>query len=63
MGIEDNMSRGSLFYKTSLKHKATVFTIGSRGDVLGSQLEVPVIVPHAAQKSSVKVVFSGLKFF
>ncbi|KAL0273486.1 UNVERIFIED_CONTAM: hypothetical protein PYX00_006139 [Menopon gallinae] len=60
MGIEDNVSRGSLFYKTSLKHKATVFTIGSRGDVLGSQLEAPVIVPHAAQKSSVKYPYEAL---
>ncbi|GLV37846.1 Vacuolar protein sorting 52 [Carabus blaptoides fortunei] len=50
MGIEDNASRG-LFHKTSLKHKGTVFTIGSRGDVLAQQLEAPIIVPHAQQKN------------
>lgn len=55
MGIEDTASRGGLFHKTSLKHKTTVFTIGNRGEVLTSQLEAPVIVPHAAQKASTKV--------
>lgn len=55
MGIEDTASRGSIFHKTSLKHKATVFTIGNRGEVLTTQLEAPIIVPHAAQKSAVKV--------
>lgn len=49
-------SRGSgLFYKTPLKHKSTVFTIGSRGDVLSAQLEAPVIVPHAAHKIEQRV--------
>lgn len=50
MGIEDTGPKG-LFYKTSLKNKGTVFTIGDRGVVLDSQLEAPIIVPHAAQKS------------
>lgn len=52
MGIEDNSSR-NLFYKTSLKHKGTVFTIGNRGDVLAQQLEAPIIIPHAQQKNRV----------
>lgn len=57
MGIEDTgASRGSgLFYKTPLKHKSTVFTIGSRGDVLSAQLEAPIIVPHAAHKTDQRV--------
>lgn len=52
MGIEDNSNR-SLFYKTSLKHRGTVFTIGNRGDVLAQQLEAPIIVPHAQSKNRV----------
>ena len=57
MGIEDmGSSRGTgLFYKTPLKHKSTVFTIGSRGDVLSAQLEAPIIVPHAAHKIEQRV--------
>jgi len=57
MGIEDmGASRGTgLFYKTPLKHKSTVFTIGNRGDVLSAQLEAPIIVPHAAHKTEHRV--------
>jgi len=44
-----------LFYKTPLKHKSTVFTIGNRGDVLSAQLEAPIIVPHAAHKTEHRV--------
>lgn len=56
MGIEDTVSRGGLFHKTTLRHKATVFTIGNRADVLTAQLEAPVLVPHAAQKAGYKVI-------
>lgn len=63
MGIEDTASRGGLFHKASLKHKTTVFTIGNRGEVLTTQLEAPVIVPHAAQKSSTKVTFFFYSIF
>lgn len=49
MGIEDTANR-SLFGK-SLKNKATVFTIGNRGDILAQQLEAPIIVPHAETKN------------
>jgi len=38
-----------------LKNRSTIFTLGSRGNVLTSELEEPVIVPHAAQKSEKKV--------
>lgn len=55
MGIEDTATRG-LFNK-SLKHKATVFTIGNRGDVLAQQLEAPIIVPHAETKNRVFIFF------
>ncbi|XP_046999659.1 vacuolar protein sorting-associated protein 52 homolog [Schistocerca americana] len=59
MGIEDTGPKG-LFYKTSLKNKGTVFTIGNRGDVLTSHLEAPIIVPHAAQKNENKYPFEAL---
>ncbi|KAG8039551.1 hypothetical protein G9C98_008194 [Cotesia typhae] len=49
MGIEDTVNRG-LFHKASLKHKGTVFSIGNRGEILNSQLEDPIIVPHTASK-------------
>ncbi|XP_034181748.1 vacuolar protein sorting 52 [Osmia lignaria lignaria] len=50
MGVEDNVGRG-IFHKTTLKHRGTVFSIGNRGDVLNSQLEAPIIVPHTATKT------------
>lgn len=52
MGVEDTASR-SRFYKATLKHKGTVFSIDTRGQVLSSQLEAPIIVPHTASKTRV----------
>ena len=52
MGFDDNTNRG-LFYKSVLKNKGTVFTIGHRDQVLVQQLEAPIIVPHAQQKNQV----------
>lgn len=54
MGVEDTAGRG-IFHKTILKHKGTVFSIGNRGDVLTSQLEAPIIVPHTASKTRVNM--------
>ncbi|XP_014476190.1 PREDICTED: vacuolar protein sorting-associated protein 52 homolog [Dinoponera quadriceps] len=50
MGVEDTAGR-SMFHKTTLKHKGTVFSIDTRGEVLSSQLEAPIIVPHTASKT------------
>ncbi|KAG5344807.1 VPS52 protein, partial [Acromyrmex charruanus] len=50
MGVEDTAGRG-LFHKITLKHKGTVFSIDTRGQVLTSQLETPIIVPHTASKT------------
>ncbi|XP_053985995.1 vacuolar protein sorting-associated protein 52 homolog [Hylaeus anthracinus] len=50
MGVEDTVGRG-IFHKTTLKNRGTVFSIGNRGDVLTSQLEAPIIVPHTASKT------------
>ncbi|XP_067001896.1 vacuolar protein sorting-associated protein 52 homolog isoform X2 [Anabrus simplex] len=59
MGIEDTASRVP-FIKTSLKQKNTVFTIGNRGDILTTQLEAPIIVPHAAQEQDNRYPFEAL---
>lgn len=50
MGVEDTAGRG-IFHKTTLRHRGTVFSIGTRGEVLNSQLEAPIIVPHTASKT------------
>lgn len=50
MGVEDTVGRG-IFHKTTLKHRGTVFSISTRGEVLTSQLEAPIIVPHTASKT------------
>ncbi|PFX27268.1 Vacuolar protein sorting-associated protein 52-like [Stylophora pistillata] len=62
MGIEDNAKRDILFQMNivALKNRSTIFTLGSRGSVLTSELEEPVIVPHAAQKSEKKYSFESL---
>lgn len=52
MGVEDTASRG-IFHKTTLKNKGTVFSIDTRGEVLSSQLEASIIVPHTASKTRV----------
>lgn len=54
MGVEDTAGR-SIFHKTVLKHKGTVFSIGNRGDVLTSQLEASIMVPHTASKTRVNM--------
>lgn len=59
MGVEDNVGRG-IFHKTVLKHRGTVFSIGNRGDVLSGQLEAPIIVPHTASKTRVKITCFGI---
>lgn len=51
MGLEDTVTRSIFSKATSLKNKSTVFSIGDRGDVLNQQLEAPIIVPHAQQKT------------
>lgn len=51
--------RRSRFFssRVALKNRSTIFTLGNRGNVLTSELEEPIIVPHAAQKNDRKVVF------
>ncbi|XP_012226650.2 vacuolar protein sorting-associated protein 52 homolog [Linepithema humile] len=58
MGVEDTVGRG-MFHKTTLKHKGTVFSINTRGEVL-SQLEAPIIVPHPASASKTRYYYEAL---
>lgn len=58
MGVEENANKGLFAKTTSLKNKSTIFTIGNRGDILTSQLEAPIIVPHVQQK--IKYPFEAL---
>jgi Vps52 / Sac2 family len=56
LGAEEGAGSGvggagkGFFFKPSLKNRSTVFSVGSRDEVLTSQLEAPIIVPHAQQK-------------
>ncbi|NXK01461.1 VPS52 protein, partial [Corythaixoides concolor] len=64
MGVEDTAKKDILrlfFSKPSLKNRNTVFTLGNRGGVIGAaELEAPIIVPHAAQKSDLRYPFESL---
>jgi len=59
LGAEESSTKG-FFFKPSLKNKTTVFSVGCRDDVLTSQLEAAIIVPHAQQKSEHKYPFEML---
>jgi len=55
MGLEDSSRRGFFSSKHSLKNRSTIFSLGNRGNILAGELEEPIIVPHAAQKSEKRV--------
>jgi len=59
LGAEEAQAKG-FFFKPSLRNKTTVFSVGSRGEVLGDELEAAIIVPHAQQKSEQKFPFEML---
>jgi hypothetical protein len=58
---ESSRNKTSLFSnKVSLKQRSTTFTLGDRGNVLSSDLEAPIIVPHAAHKMETKYPLEGI---
>ncbi|CAH0393966.1 unnamed protein product [Bemisia tabaci] len=60
MGTEDS-AKSALFSKNSTyKQKSTIFSIGNRGEVLTSQLEAPIIVPHSAHKNDARYPFEAI---
>lgn len=60
MGVEDTAKRSFFSAKPSLKNRSTIFTLGNRGSVLTTDLEGPIIVPHAAQKGEQKYPYESL---
>ncbi|GFO17731.1 vacuolar protein sorting-associated protein 52-like protein [Plakobranchus ocellatus] len=60
MGVEDTAKKGFFSSKPTLKNRSTVFTLGSRGEILTAELEGPVIVPHAAAKSETRYTFESI---
>ncbi|CAN7983927.1 unnamed protein product [Ixodes pacificus] len=61
MGVEDTTKRNILCCsKPSLKNRSTVFTVGTRNNILTTELESPIIVPHAAQKNDARYPFESL---
>jgi hypothetical protein len=41
--------------KPNMKTKASVFSMGQRSEVLSTDLEAPILVPHALEKTGTKV--------
>lgn len=61
MGLDDSQVSKSFFMsKPNLKTKASVFSIGQRGEVLASDLEAPILVPHALEKTSTRCPYEKL---
>ncbi|XP_035210728.1 vacuolar protein sorting-associated protein 52 homolog isoform X3 [Stegodyphus dumicola] len=60
MGVEDTAKRSIFSGKPSLKNRSTVFTLGNRGNILTTELESQIIVPHSAQKNEIKYTFESL---
>ncbi|GAB6031475.1 Vacuolar protein sorting-associated protein 52 [Chamberlinius hualienensis] len=60
LGVDDNYKKSVFGIRTALKNKATIFTLGNRGNVLTTELEAPIIVPHASQKNDIKYSFESL---
>ncbi|XP_060590852.1 vacuolar protein sorting-associated protein 52 homolog [Ruditapes philippinarum] len=60
MAVDETAKKGFFTSKSTLKNRSTVFTVGNRGDVLTTELEAPIIVPHAAQKSENRYTFESL---
>lgn len=59
---DDNTKRAvSLFSsKPVLKNRSSIFSLGSRSDILTTDLESPLIVPHAAVKMETKYPLESL---
>ena len=63
MGVDDAQPKSffSRSHTTSNKPpKASVFSMGARGEVVTSELEAPILVPHAFEKSGTKCPYEKL---
>ena len=61
LGVDDSQVKG-FFSKPSMKSKASVFSMGQRGQVLTTELEGPILVPHTLEKSTTKCPYEKLGF-
>ena len=59
LGVDDSQVKG-FFSKPSMKSKASVFSMGQRGQVLTTELEGPILVPHTLEKSTTKCPYEKL---
>lgn len=58
---DSNKAKVSFFTgKQTLKNRSTIFTLGNRGNIVTSELESPLIIPHAAAKSETKFPMEAL---
>ena len=63
MGVDDTQPKSffSRSHSTSNKPlKASVFSMGARGDVATAELESPILVPHALEKAGTKCPYEKL---
>ena len=63
MGVPDEAGTRTMsgfFGKTNIKSKASVFSMGSRAEILGEKFHAPSIVPHVQQKSETKFPYEVL---
>lgn len=59
LGVDDSQPKG-FFSKPSIKSKGSVFSMGQRGEVLSTDLEGPILVPHTLEKNSTKCPYEKL---
>lgn len=59
LGVDEHRSSGFFSSKPS-KSKASVFSMGQRGQVLSLELEGPILVPHTLEKTSSKCPYEKL---
>jgi len=58
---DTNKTKTSFFTgKQTLKNRATIFTLGNRGNLLTTDLESSLIIPHVASKSETKFPIESL---
>ena len=59
LGEDDSQPKG-FFSKPSIKSKASVFSMGQRGQVLTTDFEAPILVPHTLEKTVTKCPYEKL---
>ena len=61
MGLDDSQPKGFFSRASTAKtSKASVFSMGQRDEVLKSDLDAPILIPHALEKSSTKCSYEKL---